>query len=165
MATTPCFNGRRKFTIFTPARASLKKPASRAAWERRRAELLSQLNDKVFRWFPTAKIPFETKASKSGGGWTARYGYADYKDCSFQSEEGVRVRAQLFTPKNRRPNTPLLIFVRRAADSFYSADSDELLPLISRYTVLVVNPRFTELSMGPAEYTDIERSAAWIGRT
>src|SRR5262249_33851568 len=34
---------------------SLKKPTSRTAWNRRRTELLAQLNEKVFRWFPQEK--------------------------------------------------------------------------------------------------------------
>src|SRR5205814_1100465 len=39
---------------------SLKNPPSRAAWTRRRMELIAQLKEKVFRWFPTSEIPFET---------------------------------------------------------------------------------------------------------
>jgi hypothetical protein len=94
-----------------------------------------------------------------------RYGYADYKDVSFQSEEGVRIRAQLYTPKNRRPDTPLLIYVKRAVDSFYGSDLDELLPLLGRYSVMMLNPRLTEQAMSPADYTDVERTAVWSGRT
>ena len=153
------FNVQNHFT----APVSLKRPASRSAWEQRREQLLSQLKTKTFPWFPTEKISFETRVSKNTGGWHVRYGYADYKDCSFQSESGVRIRAQVLTAKS--PNAPLLIYVRRAADSFYGSDVDELLPLMGRYTVLTLNPRLTELSMSPADYTDVERSAVWIGRT
>src|SRR5262249_47803171 len=39
---------------FTP-QVSLKKPTSRTAVEWRRGELLSQLKDKTFGWFPTEK--------------------------------------------------------------------------------------------------------------
>jgi hypothetical protein len=42
---------------------------------------------------------------------------------------------------------------------------DELLPLLGRYAVLVLNPRLTEQTMSPAEYTDVERTAVWVGRT
>jgi len=143
----------------------LTKPGSQATWGRRRVELMAELKDKVFRWFPTGPITFETKVSKNTGGWMVRYGYTAYKDSSFQSEEGVRIRAQLFTPTNRVSETPLLIYVRRAVDSFYSSDVDELLPLMGRYTVLMFNPRLTEQSMSTAEYTDVERTAVWTGRT
>jgi dienelactone hydrolase len=147
---------------------SLKRPGSRAAWERRRAQLLPQLKDKVFRWFPGfpgEKIPFETKVLKNTGGWLARYGYADYKDCSFQTEPGVRIRAQLLTPKNRSSDAPLLLYVKRAVESFYASDVDELLPLMGRYTVLALNPRWTEQPLSPSDYTDVERTAVWVGRT
>jgi cephalosporin-C deacetylase-like acetyl esterase len=145
------------------APASLKKPASRTAWDRRRLELAAQLKDKVFRWFPTQPIPFETKVSQSSGGYMPKY--ADYREVSFQSEKGVRIRAQLLAPKHRSSAAPLLIYVKRSGDSIYAMDMDELLPLLGRYTVLILNPRFTEQSMSAAEYTDVERTAAWVGRT
>jgi len=149
---------------FVPS-ASLKSVSSRPARERRRAELTALLKSKVFRWFPATQIPFATKASKSGGGWHVRYGYADYTEVFFQSEDGVRIRAQLLTPKRQMPETPMLIYVKRAADSFNSSDVDELLPLFGRYTVLILNPRLTEQSMSAADYADVERTAVWTGRT
>ena len=149
---------------FAP-QVSLKKPTSRAAWERRRGELMSQLKDKVFSWFPTEKIPFETKVSKNTGGWHVRYGYADYKECSFQSETGVRIRAQLLTPKTNSATAPLLIYLKRPIDSIHSSDVDELLPVMGRYTILMLNPRLTEVAMSPADYTDVERTSVWVGRT
>ena len=91
--------------------------------------------------------------------------YADYKDVSFQSEEGVRLRAQLLTPKNRSSDTPLLIYAKRAGDSIYFMDTDELLPLLGRSAVLILSPRFTEQSLDASEYTDVERTAVWVGRT
>lgn len=149
---------------FAP-QASLKKISSRAAWERRRGELVSQLKSNVFSWFPAGKIPFETKVSKNTGGWHIRYGYADYKECFFQSETGVRIRAQLLTPKTNSAGAPLLIYLKRPIDSIHSSDVDELLPVMGRYTVLMLNPRLTEVPMSPADYTDVERTAVWVGRT
>ena len=96
-------------------------------------QLIAQLKDKVFRWFPSSPPAFESKTSKSGGSWAVRYGYADYKEVSFQSEEGVRIRAQLLTPKQGASRAPLLVYVKRATDSFYSSDMDELLPLLREY--------------------------------
>ncbi len=148
-----------QFTVpAAPARLT-----STADWERRRAELIAQLRDKVFRWFPKEGISFETKVSKSSGGYMPKY--ADYREVSFQSEKGARIRAQLLTPKHRNSNTPLLIYLKRPGDSIYFMDTDELLPLLGRYTVLILNPRFTEQSLSAAEHADIERTAAWVGRT
>ena len=142
---------------------SLKKPLSRTAWNRRRAELLAQLNEKVFRWFPREKIPFGTQVSRNSGGWAPRY--ADYKDVSFQTEEGVRIRAQLLTPKQSPAVAPMLIYVKRPGDSIYFMDLDELLPVIGHYTVLILNPRFSELPVSSSDHASIEMTAAWSGRT
>ncbi|MBM3841107.1 MAG: hypothetical protein FJ398_24760 [Verrucomicrobia bacterium] len=145
--------------------SSLRKPSSRTAWERRRAELLAQLREKVFRWFPTNSIPFETKILRGTGGWLTRYEYAGHKEVLFQAEDGARVRAQLFTPKGRPTGAPLLIYVKRPSDSIAFMDVDEWLPLLGRYAVLILNPRFTEQTMSAAEFTNIERTAVWMGRT
>jgi cephalosporin-C deacetylase-like acetyl esterase len=127
-----------------------------------REELVAQLREKVFRWFPREKIPFETSVSANDGGWAARY--ADYKEIEFTSEEGVRVRAQLLRPKGQ-PHAPLLIYAKRAGDSIYFLDLDDLLPLLGRYAVLIFNPRLTEHPVGAFQYAEIERSASWVGRT
>jgi hypothetical protein len=91
--------------------------------------------------------------------------YADYKEVSFQSEHGVRIRAQLLTPKQGGSDRPLLIYVKRSGDSIYFMDTDELLPLLGRHTVLILSPRFTEQPLNASEYADVERTAAWVGRT
>ncbi|MCI0534999.1 MAG: alpha/beta hydrolase family protein [Verrucomicrobiales bacterium] len=142
---------------------SLKKPRSRTAWRQRRTDLLAQLDEKVFRWFPAEKIPFETRLLRNSGGWVSRY--ADYKDTSFQTEDGVRIRAQLLMPKERPTAASLLIYVKRPGDSIYFMDYDELLPLLGRCAVLILNPRFSELPVGAAEYASIEMTAVWSGRT
>ena len=143
--------------------AKVKKPGTRAAWMNRRSKLLEQLRHKVFRWFPTENIPFEAKRRNSGAGWAANY--ADYEEISFQSEPGARIHARLFRPKGGSTNLPLLIQVKRPGDSIYSMDLDELLPLLGRCTVLVLHPRFTEVSISANEYRDIEFTASWCGRT
>ena len=147
--------------LFTsPAR--LPQPSTAAKQRQRRAELIAQLKDKVFRWFPREKSPFETKVSANNGAWAARY--AAYKEVEFNSEPGVRIRAQLLRPKDR-VNAPLLIYAKRAGDSIYFMDLDELLPLLGRYTILILNPRLTEHPVSAFEYAEIERSASWVGRT
>ena len=84
----------------------LTAPARAGGQALRREDLIAQLREKVFRWFPRERLPFETTLSRNDGGWAARY--ADYKDVEFTSEAGVRIRAQLLRPK-ARPRAPLLI--------------------------------------------------------
>jgi cephalosporin-C deacetylase-like acetyl esterase len=143
--------------------ATLKSWPSLAEWNNRRQELLQGLKERTFRWFPRTKARFETKVSNNRGGWAARY--ADYKDVEFSSESGVRVRAQLLRPKVRSDSSPLLIYVKRGGDSIYFLDLDELLPLLGRFNVLILNPRLTEYPVSAFQYAEIERTASWIGRT
>jgi cephalosporin-C deacetylase-like acetyl esterase len=128
----------------------------------RREALIRHLREKVFRWFPQERISFATKIGRNQGAWAARY--ADYQEVEFTSEEGVRIRAQLLTPKGRS-NAPLLIYAKRAGDSIYFMDLDELLPVLGRYAVLILNPRLTEHPVSAFQYAEIERSASWVGRT
>jgi cephalosporin-C deacetylase-like acetyl esterase len=83
----------------------------------------------------------------------------------FQSETGVRIRAQLLTPKKSSAARPLLIYLKRSIDSIHSSDVDELLPVMGRYTILMLNPRLTEVPMNPTDYADVERTSVWVGRT
>jgi hypothetical protein len=129
----------------------------------RPSELTKELGDKVFRWFPREKIPFETRVGRDAGGWAARY--ADFKEVVFDTERGVPIRARVLKPRKISKETPLLLVVKRAGDSIYFLDLDELLPILGRATVVILTPRLTEHPMTPREYADIERSASWVGRT
>jgi dienelactone hydrolase len=142
-----------------------RSPRASHSWNERRRELLAGLKTQVFGWFPKSEppIPFEPQVTRSSGGWGARY--ADFKEVTIVTEPGVRIRVQRFVPKDAKGPRPLLLHVKRAGESLYSSDFDERLPLMDRASVLVVTPRFTEHSISAAEYTDIERTAAWTGRT
>lgn len=141
----------------------LQVPRSAKAWDKRRAELVAQLRDKVFRWFPTNAAPFDTQRIGGPAGWAGRY--AAGKQVTFESEPGVRVHAQLFAAKTNLADAPLVIRVKGPGENVYGSDFDEVTPLLGRCHLLVLQPRFTETSMSAADYTDIERTAAWLGRT
>jgi len=145
--------------------ARLDESPSKSAWEERRVGLIQDLREKVFRWFPQEKTPFDTHIVSNNGGWASRY--ANYKEVVFWSEPGVRVRGQLFTPKTNPEKSPTLLYVKRPGDSLfpYPVDFDELLPLFGRYTVLILNPRMTEHPVSAFQYAEIQRTASWIGRT
>jgi hypothetical protein len=138
---------------------------SKQDWDTRRRTLVRELKDKVFRWFPQDKAPFETRSLSEKGGWADRY--ASYKEVEFSSEPGVPIRCQLFLPKEGRASAPTLLYVKRPGDTLfaYPLDLDELLSLLGRYNVIVLNPRMTEYAFSSFEYAEIERTASWIGRT
>ena len=139
------------------------RPETRRQWLTRRKEIISELKDKSFRWFPKSKLPLEPRVGGNRGGWASRY--ADYQDVEIQTEPSVPIRVQLLRAKNRSSHTPLLIYAKRRGDSIYFLDLDELLPVLGRYDVAILNPRMTEHSISDADYADIERTAAWTGRT
>jgi len=147
---------------FVPT-ARLRIPSSLGQWQERRQALMAHLRDKVFRWFATEKAPFGAKVVSRDGGWVARY--ADYREVIFTSETGVPIRAQLLSPRDASPAAPLLVYVKRAGDSIYPYDFDELLPVLGRYTVVILNPRLTEHPIQASEYAEIERTASWVGRS
>ena len=145
------------------AAAPLRTWEARADWDARRKKLIRSLKERCFRAFPKAGGPFDTKVRRNRGGWASRY--ADYKDVVFQSEPGIYVRAQLLTPRDVDEETPLLVYSKRRGDSIYFLDLDELLPVLGRYTVLILNPRLTEHPVTAFQYAEIERAATWSGRT
>lgn len=141
----------------------LQAPTSTSAWNQRRGELVPQLRDQVFRWFPTNAMPFATQRVGGPAGWAGRY--ADGKQVTFETEPGVRIYAQWFSARTNFPDAPLVIRVKGPGENVYGSDFDEVLPLLGRCHLLVLQPRFTETSLSAADYTDIERTAAWLGRT
>jgi hypothetical protein len=148
--------------LFIPTAACVQE-TSLERWEERRRRLMQELQEKVFRWFPQERIPFAAKAGGWDGGWAARY--ADYQEFLLDSEPGVPIRAQLLQPKDRSTRTPLLLYAKRPGDSIYFLDLDELLPLLGRCAVLILNPRQTEHPVSAFAYAEIARTASWIGRT
>lgn len=136
---------------------------SHAAWRQRAKEVDAHLREHVFGWFPTQPIPFESRKLSGSGGWASTYGA--YQDFSFQTEPGVRIRAQWIAPRAGAERASVLIRVEQAGDSLYASDFDDLLPLLGRVNVVVLNPRFTETDMNSKERTDVERMSAWVGRT
>ena len=147
--------------LTSPTQPRIPKDAS--AWNRRKEIVRSHLQTHVLGWFPKEPTPFKTEQSSGSGGWGSLYG--QYKDFTFESESGVRVRAQFLSPASPPADAPLVILVKRREDHLYNSDFDELLPLLGRCHVVVLSPRFTEVDIPSREFTDIQRTSAWIGRT
>ena len=142
---------------------TLSIPDSPETWERRQAELPALLRDRVFRWFPAGNLPFETHRIGGPAGWAGRY--ADGRQVTFETEPGVRLYAQVFSAATNVTGAPLVIRVKGPGENVYGSDFDEITPLLGRCHLVILQPRFTETDLHVSEYTDIERTAAWLGRT
>src|SRR6266850_8337747 len=67
-------------------------------WKARRQELVKELREKVFRWFPREQVPFKSRVGPDKtAGWAERY--ADCKEVFFDTETSVPIRARLFKPR------------------------------------------------------------------
>jgi dienelactone hydrolase len=143
--------------------APFRTPGSRQEWLRRREELLRGLREQVFGGFPRATVPFRSRRGAWDGAWAKRY--ADYEEWFFDSEAGVSLRAEVFRARSRGPHIRTLLYVKRAGDSLWPVDYDELLPVLGRRDVVVLYPRFTEQAITARERADLEMSSAWSGRT
>lgn len=133
------------------------------AWKRRRAELLREMKDKVFRGFPREKVAFGTSKTKAGG-WISRY--ADPFNIELTTEQGVRVTGQLFIPRDGKPSHPALIYVKGADDVIYPVDYDPLLPAFTTHVIFVLQPRAVDYP-GVTNYkmSNIRMTSALIGST
>ena len=143
--------------------ASLKLPRSNEAFLQRRTELVAELRRTVFAWFPKPAIPFATRVVSTRGDYAALY--ARYAEVRFDTEWGVPVRAIFLQPHRSTPATPLVVLIKRAINNVTFPNLDHLLPILSRNNVLILNPRFSEAVLSPAETTNLERTAALTGRT
>jgi dienelactone hydrolase len=143
--------------------ASPRARTSTEQWRRRREEVLAGLREQVFGWFPKDPAPFATRRGRFDGAWAARY--ADYEEQFFESEPGVVLRAQVLRARKRSPAPRTLLYVKRPGDALWSVDYDELLPVLGRLDVVILNVRFTDQAVSAREYADLEMSSAWSGRT
>lgn len=138
-------------------------PASVSDWQRRRAELLGELGDLVFRWFPQERAPFSTRVERRSPG-----GLSEFAECTelvLDTECDVPVAIRWFRPMKDPDSAAMLLVVRSAHDQALFPDFGPVLPLLQQTHVLVVSPRYSEVLLSAGEYAIIERTAALCGRT
>jgi cephalosporin-C deacetylase-like acetyl esterase len=134
----------------------------KADWERRRAELLQQLKDQVFRLQPSPSVPFDTRKTLDKR-WADRY--AEPFNVEFSVEKDLRVNGQLFVPRDEKSRHSALIYVKRQEDIIYPIDWDLLLSVLSSKVVLVLHPRCVDYRIDSDRLTVIKRSIALLGGT
>ncbi len=131
-------------------------------WKKRRAELIAEIKDKVFRAFPRNKVPFAAWKERETG-WTDRY--AESWNVEFTTEEGVRVTGQLFVPRGPSRAWPALIQVKGAEDIVYPVDYDFILPALGNHVVLILQPRAVDYPVDNFQMATLKRTAAMVGAT
>jgi cephalosporin-C deacetylase-like acetyl esterase len=139
-----------------------RRPESLTGWKKRRAELLAELKDKVFRAFPGKQVPFAVSRTRETG-WTSRF--ADAWNVEFTTEEGVRVGGQLFVPRSARRPMAALIHVKGAADIVYPVDYDFILPALGKHAIFVLRPRAVDYPLDNFRMATLRRTAALVGAT
>jgi len=140
--------------------ASMQPQTSLASWKKRKNEVLSELKDKVFRAFPSTKVPFETWKGVDKG-WPSRY--ADTFYVEFTTEAGIRVNGQLFVPRDAAKQTSALIYVKGSSDVVYPVDYDLILPALGQQVVFVLQPRGVDYPMSNYKLATIRRTAVLQG--
>ncbi|MCC7376477.1 MAG: acetylxylan esterase [Verrucomicrobiales bacterium] len=153
------------FRVQDELTATVKPRASRSRgeWQRRRETLIAELKANVFHWFPAERGAVSSRESNPNAGWATRY--AACKTVELETETGVWIEGRLFSPTPQRGPLPWVIYVKEPGERFYSSDLDELLPFLGRCHLLEIRPRLSELTMEFGEFSDLERTCAWVGRT
>ena len=136
------------------ATAKLPQPSDVKSWELRRSSVIAELREKVFRLFPSTKPPFQVSKEKRSG-WSSRY--SEHFAVEFNTEEDVRVHADLFIPATKAESYPALIFVKGQDDVIYPVDWDRLLPAFANHVVLTLNPRAVDYPMDNYRRATLER--------
>ncbi len=131
-------------------------------WQRRSDKLLADLRQKVFRAFPSRKVPFEAWKGPERV-WTTRY--ADSYNVEFTTEESVRVHGQLFVPRNGKASHPALIYVKGREDLVYGVDYDDILSALGNHVVLVLRPRAVDYPMDNFRTAATKMTAPLLGTT
>ena len=144
------------------ATAKLPQPSDAKSWDLRRSSVIAELREKVFRLFPSTKPPFQVSKEKRSG-WSSRY--SEHFAVELNTEEDVRVHADLFIPATKAESYPALIFVKGQDDVIYPVDWDRLLPAFANHVVLTLHPRAVDYPMDNYRRATLERSFALLGGT
>ncbi len=83
--------------------AALERPADRPAWEARRAEVLKNLREVVFRNLPR---PANVRVAQRG----------ERETCTLETEPGVEVGMLSYVPEEEGPRLPALLYIASPGD-------------------------------------------------
>ncbi len=144
---------------FVP-RATPRRYTGRAAWEKRRSELLDLLRTKVFAAFPEKPAELQVRRQP-------RAKDEPFQELQFLSEEGVWIRGLMRKPAQSKSQLPGLLYV--ASDGEDPRAINELFRSVNRRDSsvrLVVYPRGVgEAPWDKSFWKDTLRNAMHVGHT
>jgi predicted esterase len=129
----------------------------------RRKNLLHDIRNQVFGWFPKKSPSFNYKKTVTSGGILGEW--TNFTEFTISTETDVEVLAKLCIPNEVPDSLPLMVWVKDTSDNVYFPDVDEFFPFLRTHALLIINPRFSEKYLSPNDYTRIERSSAILGRS
>ncbi|MGD9613401.1 MAG: alpha/beta hydrolase [Kiritimatiellia bacterium] len=145
------------------ARPAGAVPATPAAADRRKAELLEVLRTQVLAEPVREAVPFRTRRLAAGGGRAGQF--AAFGEYEFDVEPAVPVKISLLMPDRAAKTNPLVIWVRSPGEPVLFPDLDEFFPLLRTHALAILTPRFSERPLTGREHAAIERTAVLTGRS
>jgi len=130
---------------------------------RKREQLLYDIRNHIFSWFPKTNPGFNYKRTVTSGGILGEW--TNFTEFTICTETGVDVLVKLCIPNEIPASLPLMVWVKDTSDNVYFPDVDEFFPFLRTHALLIINPRFSEKYLSPNDYTRIERSSAILGRS
>lgn len=129
----------------------------------KRENLLFDIRNHVFGWFPKDVSSFNYKRTVTSGGILGEW--TNFTEFIINTETDVEVLVKLCIPNEAPDSLPLLVWVKDTCDNVYFPDVDEFFPFLRTHALLIINPRFSEKYLSANDYTRIERSSAILGRS
>ena len=147
--------------LFTPPH--LPPVADRAALEETRRAVIAALRGTTFGAFP-ATLPLDVEVEMEFANRPAGAGVTGCR-FAFTSEEGWRLRGQLFLPGSASPPTPTVVALRSPGEE-RGATETFVGQVREPWARVVVEPRGTgETAWGEELQWHLRRAASWTGRT
>ena len=146
----------RAHELFVPAPPALRL-STLTEWERRKAELLGKLRERVFGAFPTRAEP-KTRPSEHEAP-------SGFEALAIAAEPGIEVEAQLRVPETA--SGPALLYVASdGEDDVAIRDTLRQIAYSSKNAVMILRPRGVgEVPWPKKARKDMDRNAMHLGRT
>ena len=136
-------------------------PTTPSVWKERRKFLIDQLQQTTFNWFSRITATNITRSIRAEPGYSKNY--SSLEELEIETEPGVFVRTCEFYPKTSSSLITQTMFVIRLDGRNQGAE--EFLPLLANAKIIVIHPRFSEVTLSVEKHSEVERTSMISGRT